>query len=272
MSEEESIACSTGSPVTKPSLVRDLSALGAEPGMTLAVHSSLSALGWVNGGPVTVVLALEEVLGSEGTLVTPTHSSDLSDPAAWRSPPVPESWWQTIRDTMPAFDPDVTPTREMGAIPECFRKQPGVLRSQHPQVSFAAWGKHAEKVTHDHRLENSLGETSPLAPLYDLDAWVVLLGTGFDHATILHLAEYRASFPGKRRYTRGAPVVMDGERRWVTFDDINVDASDFAILGEDFAQDTGLVRRGPVGYGDAMLAPVRPLVDYAVRWMEQHRK
>jgi len=99
----------------------------------------------------------------------------------------------------------------------------------------------------------------------------MLLGTGFDHATILHLAEYRASFPGKRHNARGAPVMVDGERRWVTFDDIDIAASDFAVIGDAFAESTGLVRRGRVGYGEAMLAPVRPLVDYAVRWMEQHR-
>ena len=84
-----------------PSLIEDFRALGIQPGMTLLVHSALSKLGWVCGGPVAVILALEAVLGSTGTLVMPTHSSDLSDPAMWHHPPVPESWWEPIRQTMP---------------------------------------------------------------------------------------------------------------------------------------------------------------------------
>ena len=88
---------------TVESLRDDFEALGIEKGMVLLVHSSLSALGWVCGGAVAVIIALQEVLGETGTLVMPTHSTDLSDPSQWENPPVPESWWQTIRETMPAL-------------------------------------------------------------------------------------------------------------------------------------------------------------------------
>ena len=76
-------------PVTMADLVRDFKHLGIAPGMTLLVHSSMRTIGWVNGGAVAVVLALEEALGPNGTLVMPAHTSDLSDPAHWSNPPVP---------------------------------------------------------------------------------------------------------------------------------------------------------------------------------------
>jgi aminoglycoside 3-N-acetyltransferase len=75
------------------------------------VHSSLSRLGYVVGGAHTLVLALLAAIGSEGTLVMPTHSGDLTDPAGWMHPPVPEAWWAALRDQMPAYDQALTPTR-----------------------------------------------------------------------------------------------------------------------------------------------------------------
>jgi len=258
-------------PLTVSSLREQLAALGVASGMTLMVHSSLSSLGYVVGGAPAVILALEAELGQSGTLVMPTHSGDLTDPAGWSQPPVPERWHQIIRESMPVFRPDLTPTRGMGIIPETFRKQDGTLRSHHPAVSFAARGPEAQFVTAGHRRRMSQGEGSPLARLYDLGAYVLLMGVSYDRNTSFHLAEYRCRFANSKRCTRGAPTPSshDGSQ-WTTYDDIYWYDADFPEIGAAF-EETGVVRVGTIGHAVCRLFPQRVLVDYAVSWMNANR-
>jgi len=258
-------------PVGRSRLVADLVALGVDPGMTVIVHSSLSKIGWVPGGAQGVIAALLDVLGEPGTLVMPAHSGNFSDPANWQDPAVPRDWWDIIRQEMPAFDPALTPSRNMGAVAESFRSYPGVLRSGHPHVSFAARGPNATRIVATHPIGCMFGERSPLARLYELDAHVLLLGVDHGNNTAIHLAEYRAEFPGKRFHTEGAPLLVDGERRWVSFEDLQTSDDDFALLGADFARDTSLESRGQVGWGVARLMRVRAIVDYAQAWLSAHR-
>jgi aminoglycoside 3-N-acetyltransferase len=271
MRTAEIIQRTTGLPATVESLAAELSALGLPAASSVLVHSSLSSMGWVVGGAAAVVLALERVLTSKGTLVMPTHSAELSDPAEWRNPPVPEAWWERIRQQSPAYDVHLTPSSGMGAIPECFRKQKGTLRSEHPQVSFAAWGAQAREMTAGHTLDFGLGDGSPLARLYDKDGLVLLLGVGHESNTSLHLAEYRCPTTARHVKLCRAPVRVDGERHWAAFQDVDIDASDFPAIGGRFAAETGLVTTGRVAQAPALLMPQRALVDFAVRLLPELR-
>ncbi|GHD53876.1 AAC(3) family N-acetyltransferase [Streptomyces mirabilis] len=258
----------TGPLVTRATLAAQLLELGVQPGETLLAHSSLSSLGWVNGGPVAVVQGLLDALGPDGTLVVPTQSGDLSDPALWSNPPVPEEWWSPIRATMPAYDPLVTPSRGVGVIPETVRTWPGALRSAHPQTSFAALGPRAAQIVEGHAPDCRLGERSPLARLEALDARVLLLGAGYDTCTSFHLAEYRIPSP---LVEVGRPVrAPQGATRWEVVTEVSVDSDRFDELGSDFERDRPVVR-GRVGAADVRLFPVADAVAYAERWLALHR-
>ncbi|MBL8133187.1 MAG: AAC(3) family N-acetyltransferase [Anaerolineae bacterium] len=270
MSEADTIDFNNPAPCTITSLTAELRAARLQAGDIVLVHTSLSKIGWVAGGPVAVVEALMRVLTPQGTLMMPTHTGDNSDPAFWVNPPVPEAWWQAIRDESPAYDPATTPTRGMGAVVEAFRKYPGVIRSEHPVVSFAAWGKHAAELTVNHALTADLGEGSPLSRLYDRDGYVMLIGVDHGNNTSLHLAEYRADFPWARRDVQGCVMKVDGERRWVEYPRLEISDHDFATLGADYER---TIRYAPakLGSADLRLLRQRPLVDYAVRWLRANR-
>lgn len=268
--EAELIRRSKDGPVTIKSLVAQLRAIGVTEGMTLVVHASLGSMGWVCGGAQAVVMALEEALTASGTLVMSTYTGWNSDPEAWGSPPVPAEWIETIRDQMPAYDPSLSVTKSMGAIPECFRSQQGVTRSPHPRASFSAWGRDAEKIVATHPLDFPFGECSPLAKTYDADARVLMIGVTYDTMNSWYLSARRAGLADLPVQTCRAVVMEKGARVWKEYRDDRRKHDDFDAMGADFEM-TGAARKGRIGYAEARLIPQRALVDFGVAWMRANR-
>lgn len=161
--------------VTKAQLIQDLGKLGVKKGDIIFVHSSLKSIGFVMGGPGTVIDALLQVLGAQGTLVLPCLS--LSG-----------SMIETLESGR-VFDPRNTPS-SVGAIPEYFRKREGVLRSVHPTHSVCAYGKKAEWLTYGHdTCGSTFGKGSPYYKLLELDAKILGLGVDLGPVTFYHVIE-----------------------------------------------------------------------------------
>lgn len=258
-------------PITPDRIAADCRAVGVEAGDVLLVHSSLSSLGRVPGGPQGAVEGLRDAVGPDGTVVVPTHSPQLMDPSQFSSPPVPESWYEPIRESRPPFRPDATPTRGMGAIPECLRDYDEAVRSDHPLYSFAAIGADAERVVETHPLETGLGPGSPLEAVYDLGGTVLMLGADPGRNTSLHLAEHRADW-AKPTVETGAAMRVDGETRWVAFEELAYDDGSFADCAAAFEEARpDAVDAGEVGIADATLFDQPALVDFAAEWMSQQR-
>jgi aminoglycoside 3-N-acetyltransferase len=255
-------------PVTVDRIVADLRELGVERGDVLIVHASMSAVGYVAGGAQAVVEALMTAVTERGTLVMPTHTPHIMDPATFTSPPVPDDWEDPVRESSTPYRPAVTPTKGMGQVVETFRDYPEVRRSRHPTLSFAAWGADRDAVVDDHPWDPPMGEGSPLAAVYDLDGEILRIGT--DANTSLHLAEHRA--PGETpTQENGGPILDDdGEREWVTFEEVD-GPEDFREAEAAFEAAGGEVRRGAVGAAESTLVSQPALVDFAAAWFGENR-
>lgn len=114
--------------VIKDDIERALRTVGIENGDVVLVHSSVSSFGYVESGADTVIDALLETVGNDGTIVMPTFT------------------WGSFHDKGKVlFDLVRTPS-ETGKITEVFRRRKGVIRSTHICHSVAALGPHAQDV------------------------------------------------------------------------------------------------------------------------------
>lgn len=265
MERLEKMILETKEPNTRSSLAREFIDMGLKKGDTVLVHSSLSSIGYVVGGGEAVVEALMDVITEEGTIVMPTHTGQLCDPVFWGNPPVPNEWFETIRKELPAFDPRITRTNGMGEVVECFRQFEGVKRSYHPLVSFAAWGKNADFVTENHSLDNSLGENSPLARVYDLNGKILLIGVEFDRNTSCHLGEYRAGNAHEAK--NAAPIIIDGKREFKIFNDIEFRTELFYFIGEGL-DEISKIKEYKLGDAKVLLMNQRECVDFSVEFFK----
>ncbi len=269
---EQTIIASTIVPLTTESLAESLRACGVQLGQTIIVHTSLRSLGWVIGGAQAYIQALLQAVGETGTVLMPTQTFRNLDPYSGAHPGVPEQWWPLIRTHWPAYDPATTPSLGMGAVAELFRTWPGARRASTPRARLPPWGRTPKRLLATHALEEPFGDDSPVGQLYALDGAVLLVGVDHASNTSLHLAEYRANYASKRYVKRAAPCCVHGVRQWITYTSPNLnDSHDFATLGAAYEAEQ---RMDPMRIGRApvRLLRQRPLVDWAVNWLEQHRR
>lgn len=255
---------------TKQDLIHIFKNCGLTEGQHIFVHTSLSKLGFVVGGPETLIRSLLEVVGEEGTLMMPSQTWKNLDPSTGVHWEAPMEWWPIIRENWPAYDKEITPAIGMGVVAEMFRKWPGAKRSDHPARSIAALGKHAEYLTKNHDLCNIFGKNSPLDKLYHLNGYVLLIGVGYDKNTSLHLAETIATFPAKKFVHESSAIMEEGTRKWVTYETQAVDDGDFVRLGDEYDKEMN-IKIHRVGNAEIRFLEQRPLVDWAAAWMERNR-
>lgn len=254
-------------PISRQDLIQDFKKIGIENGMNLMVHSSLSKIGWVIGGPQTVVNAIIEAVGDNGTIVMPAATPHCLHPNSWDDIKISNDWISKVVEHLPIFNLNTTPT-SMGTIPETFRNWPKTLRSDHPISSICARGRLANVITENHNLEISEGKNTPYEKVYELDFHILLIGVGFNRCTMLHFAESKSKNP--RLTTSNYPISQHNKRVWIKVTDMgNDNDTHFPKIGEQYLN-KNRVDIGKIGEADSILLSSKVIVDFATNYFNNN--
>jgi aminoglycoside N3'-acetyltransferase len=258
-------------PITTATLVDDLRRLGVKPGDTLMIHASLRAIGRLRGGPDSLLDALEQTVGGDGTLLMILGAEIAED---WVNR-LPEPERLTALAEAAPFDPATAPVfHEVGHFAEIFRRRARTLVTDNPSGRFGARGRLAQDLLADAPWHDYYGPGSPLDRLCRFGGRVLRMGASLDTTTVLHFAEYRAEIPAKRRVRRHYRCrgPQGPETRVVEcLDDENgiVDwpgEDYFAIILRAYLA-TGWALRGRVGLAQSELIEASDLVEFGTQWM-----
>lgn len=230
--------------LTRDALEGGFRGLGLDSGGCVVIHSSLSSLGRVDGGAETVVDALCEIVGDDGTVMMPTFT----------------------RYDRP-YDPGASPST-VGAITEAFRKRPDAVRSAHPTKSVTAVGPDADSLVADHDPRNSIGPGSPIHRFIDeRDADILLLGVDHTANSALHVAERLAGLPYRDQLAETTVRRRDGSAETVTVNRVHCSRG-FDVVGS-VARRLGVERTGYVGNATARLLDGGTLLSLVVGLLEE---
>lgn len=243
--------------ITKSYLVDEYRALGLNSGDTVFVHSSYSSLGktpgGVEGGPKTVIDALLEILGPQGTLIMPTFNYDFLKGTPW--------------------DMRTTPS-QMGVLTELVRLDPRAKRLFHPIYSMAAIGGHAEELE-AHRTNDCFGETTIFSKFREWDAKILIIGLAYSKSiTFLHHCEQMAGVEYRfLKEFKGTAIDSQGKPQEVAYTMFVRDVERGVVL--DFEPigallDSQVVHIRKIGLGENRLMKCNDVFRVAVQAMQSH--
>ena len=224
--------------LSKEDIIIGLQQLGVVEQMDIAVHSSLSSLGYVKGGAETVIEALKAAIGKEGNIFMP---------ALRLSPELPldeEDKQNGLLRKIRILSDD-EPRSAMGIIADTFRIMSDTIVGE-GIFAASAWGKHAEEVKHMFRY------------LIENEGKAVMIGVDIYSLTAMHSVEkylpnnisaiFKSSHLDKI-YNPNQWFVEDGNapvKAWYTI--------------QEMAYDKGFIKDGMIGDSKCMLMDVPGVV------------
>lgn len=241
---------------TKNSLLKDIEQAGIRKNGTLLIHSSMKAVGEVDGGGDTVLDAFIEYM-KDGLLLFPTHS--------WSD--------KNLRDGI--YDPKTEPAC-VGILPNLFMKREGAFRSMHPTHSVTAMGSRAQTyVLRDNDVHTPCPRNGCFGGLYDEEAQLLFLGATLKTNTFIHGIEELLDIPDRiNPQSRKIKLLFEGG-----------DAREIELHGHystrgDVSQNydkllipmlrMGIAKEVKIGDAVSYVVEVKPMTDWVMGLLEEN--
>lgn len=235
---------------TKASLLDDIRKTGIDPLGTLLIHSSMKAIGLVEGGGETVLDAICGYM-ADGLLLFPTHS--------WSE--------NNLKDGI--YDPMTEPSC-VGILSNLFLKREGVLRSLHPTHSVAALGqKAATYIRRDDAVYTPCPRHGGFGGLYDEGAQILFLGASLKSNTYIHSLEEALNIPDRLnpQFKHIKVVEADGHIREIDFNGHYSTTGDVSLNYDKLLEPmlkSGMAKEVKIGDATSYIVDVRKMADWVV--------
>lgn len=232
--------------LTKTQLNEQLEKFKHIKGKIVTVHTSLKAVGEIEGGGETLLSALIDFFAKDGGLLcVPTHT-----------------WNSDIYDRRKSDSC-------IGVLPQLAAAHPDAVRTLHPTHSMAVFGdsKKIEKfVNMEEFADTPANPRGCYGKIYEQDGYVLLIGVGQDKNTYLHCVEEMLDTPNRlTEYKVERRIVhKDGreEKRFLYwFDNIIPDVSVYFPKFEEAFRYYDCIEDGRIGNATVQICSARKMFE-----------
>ena len=250
--------------LTKDDFKSALIRLGVKKGMLLYVSASIEHFRYVVGGAQSVIEALMELVGYDGTIVMAAPTRHLCDPV--ETGVIPRDRADEARKHALPFNKKLSVPSEVGEVTVQFMRNDAVLRSNHPMVSFLAWGKYAKLIVEKHPLHFGMNQESPLGKIKEYNGYVITIGNEYKDCEIFHLAQYMTMKCPIRIYS--CPIEKSGATSWIQILDLELDNSLYNDIGKKM-ENRHLVKTTYLGETTCRLFSAKAAQDVANEYLNK---
>lgn len=236
---------------SKEDLLRDLKNAGIPKGTLLHLKVSLRSIGKIEGGAETLLEALLETVGADGTLVVDSFITSYPLPLSKENSKIIST------KTSPSY---------AGALANVMIKHPQSVRSYHPIQRFTAIGPLAHELMDKHTFQS--GGYDVMARMADMNALNLSVGRKTVGVGTTHVAVEKMGFKKKRS---GMGINYLNDKGKIELFEVNWNGGcsrgfyKFLPLYEK----AGCLKRVKIGGADAVLTDMRGTLEVEINKLKE---